>query len=283
MTTTEKARFASLSSDSLELSWGSMQETAIEPPRVGHGGTNTDSLEAWDGRKASRTSASDRTTSRLRITDDTGEWSGPSVDQPVTAELTEATWSDEELLICYRTTGRRSLFDALVRRYEQEIYSYLCRYLGNADLAEDVFQATFLSVHLKCDQFEPGRKVRPWLYAVATNAAIDAQRRARRHRSVSLDQARIENGERGNLADLLECPQPSPDAEFAARERGEWVQQALSELTDQMRSVLNLVYYQGLKYREAAEILQVPVGTVKSRVHAAVQKLNEYWQKAQSP
>lgn len=282
MTTTEKARFASLLSDNMELPWGSVKEAATEPPRVGHEGTNTGSLEAWDGRKASWMSGSRRTASEQRFKADPSELSGQSVSQSVQADLAEATWSDEELLICYRTTGRRSLFDTLVRRYEQEIYSYLCRYLGNADLAEDVFQATFLSVHLKCDQFEPGRKVRPWLYAVATNAAIDAQRRARRHRSVSLDQARIENGERGNLADLLECPQPSPDVEFAERERGEWVQQALSELTDQMRSVLNLVYYQGLKYREAAEILQVPVGTVKSRVHAAVQKLNEYWQKTQN-
>jgi RNA polymerase sigma-70 factor (ECF subfamily) len=60
-------------------------------------------------------------------------------------------------------------------------------------------------------------------------------------------------------------------------ESGEWVQRALDELSDQMRSVVHLVYYQGLKYREAADALNIPVGTVKSRLHAAIQKLNDYW------
>ncbi len=81
------------------------------------------------------------------------------------------------------------MFEELVRRYEKELYGYLRHYLGNAEMAEDVFQQTFLQVHLKCDQFEPGRKVRPWLYTVATNQAIDYQRRNRRHRMSSLNRA----------------------------------------------------------------------------------------------
>src|SRR5436305_14497208 len=98
-----------------------------------------------------------------------------------------ASLSDEELLLGYRESGDANLFSELVRRYERELYSYLRRYLGDASMAEDAFQATFLQVHLKCDQFEEGRKFRPWLYTIATNQAIDAQRRNKRHRSVSLD------------------------------------------------------------------------------------------------
>src|ERR1051325_8707465 len=94
--------------------------------------------------------------------------------------------TDEELLVRYRDTADRQAFAELVRRYERELFSYLRRYLGDASMAEDAFQATFLQVHLKCDQFEEGRKVRPWLYTVATNQAIDAQRRKKRHRNVSL-------------------------------------------------------------------------------------------------
>ena len=279
MTTTGKARFASLPSDT-ESAWGGLDGTSTEPQSVSQDDPSLlDALTGADGYAASWTARQARSVSPAMassLSQETG------VDRPAEPALSEDTWSDEELLICYRTTGRRSLFDLLVRRYEREIYSYLCRYLGNADMAEDVFQATFLSVHLKCDQFEPGRKVRPWLYAVATNAAIDAQRRSRRHRLVSLDRVRTEGSDRGTLADLMECPKAGPAEEFAQREQGEWVQKALSEMTDQMRSVLNLVYYQGLKYREAAEILQVPVGTVKSRIHAAVQKLSEFWDKTET-
>ena len=95
--------------------------------------------------------------------------------------------ADEELLLRYRETGQQEYFSQLVRRYERELYNYLCKYLGNADMAEDVFQATFVQLHLKCEQFQEGRRFRPWLYAVATNQAIDFQRRNRRHRILSLD------------------------------------------------------------------------------------------------
>src|SRR5204863_8416993 len=113
-------------------------------------------------------------------------------------------WSDEELLAHFRKTGDRDAFTELVHRYERELFSYLRRYLGDAEMAEDAFQATFLQVHLKSHQFEEGRKVRPWLYTIATNQAIDAQRRNKRHRSVSLDRNINPNGDEvGSLMDLL--------------------------------------------------------------------------------
>ncbi len=85
--------------------------------------------------------------------------------------------------ICSWATGRRGdrrLFEELIRRYERELFNYLKQYLGDTQLAEDAFQSTFLQVHLKCDQFDPERRFRPWLYAVATNQAIDTQRQRRR-------------------------------------------------------------------------------------------------------
>lgn len=185
--------------------------------------------------------------------------------------------SDEELLLAYQSTGERGVFEDLVHRYEAELYNYLRNYLGDAQMAEDAFQATFLQVHLKCGQFEPGRKVRPWLYTVATNQAIDAQRRNRRHRMVSLDRTRGETDEDegGPLMSLLDSQEVSPVDQFASAEEGERVRDAVDRLPEVLRRVVVLVYYQGLKYREAAEILDVPVGTVKSRLHAAICKLNE--------
>jgi RNA polymerase sigma-70 factor (ECF subfamily) len=192
--------------------------------------------------------------------------------------VAENRLSDEALLAAYRQTGDRKLFQELVQRYERELYNYLRRYLGDAQQAEDVFQTSCLMVHLKCDQFEQGRRFRPWLYAVATNAAIDAQRREKRHRAVSLDRSRKDaRHDEPRMTDMLLSEEPSPLAEASRLESGEWVQGALAELSDQMRDVINLVYFQGLKYREAAEVLNVPVGTIKSRMNAAVNKLYEYW------
>ncbi|MEO1973135.1 MAG: RNA polymerase sigma factor, partial [Pirellulaceae bacterium] len=129
---------------------------------------------------------------------------------------------------------------------------------------------------LKRDHYEEGRKFRPWLYTIATNQAIDAQRRNRRHRMVSLDRAGADHVEEvGRLADVLVSNAPDPVDVAADKERSAWVRSALADLSDQARQVVELVYYRGMKYREAAEILAVPVGTVKSRLHAAINKLND--------
>jgi RNA polymerase sigma-70 factor (ECF subfamily) len=200
------------------------------------------------------------------------------------ADGTETGLCDEALLAAYRQTGDSKLFAELVGRYERELYNYLRRYLNDAELADDVFQMAFLMVHIKCDQFEPGRRFRPWLYAVATNAAIDAQRREKRHKAVSLDRvSRTDSSDEPRLTNLLTSKDPDPMAEASRMESGEWVQQALDGLSTQMRDVVNLVYFQGLKYREAAETLNVPVGTIKSRLHSAVQKLYDYWNDTHSP
>lgn len=186
--------------------------------------------------------------------------------------------SDEELLSSFRH-GEREAFGALLRRYEGELYGYLRRYLGNRELAEDVFQNTFLQVFLKIKQYEPGRPVRPWLYTIATNQAIDALRRSSRHQGASLDQGRgeTEGGEWTQLLDLLESRGPCPLDLVEQKERCQLVRESIDQLPEFLRHVLLLVYFQGLKYKEVADILGIPVGTVKSRLHAALVRLHEAW------
>jgi RNA polymerase sigma-70 factor, ECF subfamily len=199
---------------------------------------------------------------------------------PVESAVVWSEKADEELLAEYRVHQNRQAFEQLVHRYERELYSYLRRYLSDATLAEDVFQATFLQLYLKADQFEEGRKVRPWLYTIATNQAIDAQRRNRRHKMVSLDRrgpSQEVRDEVGSLVDLLTSKEPGAAANLEGQERRQWIQQAVDELPEALREAVLLVYYQGLKYREAASVLGIPVGTVKSRMHAAILKLNEAW------
>jgi RNA polymerase sigma-70 factor, ECF subfamily len=193
------------------------------------------------------------------------------------------TCSDEDLLTRFRK-GQSEAFGVLVRRYERELFGYLRRYLGDAALADDVFQNTFLQLCKKVHQYEAGRPVRPWLYTIATHQAIDALRRNARHQCVSLDQSREElpNGEVHSLVDLLENPSLGPLERAEGEERREGVRAAVDQLPDLFRQVVVLAYYQGLKYREIADILDIPVGTVKSRLHAALAKLQESWNGAPS-
>lgn len=193
--------------------------------------------------------------------------------------------SDERLIAQYRKTGDRSLYEALMRRYEREIYAYLRRYIGNAEMAEDAFQGTFLQVHLKCNQFDSTRRFRPWLYAIATNQAIDVQRRNKRHRMVSLDRpSGMQDDERGgSWSEKLVGGSADPLKAASREENGRWVHEAVESLGEPMQQVVELVYYQGLKYREAADVLGIPVGTVKSRLHAAVNRLGGLWEQSHDP
>jgi RNA polymerase sigma-70 factor, ECF subfamily len=185
--------------------------------------------------------------------------------------------SDEELLLDYRDRGSRLAFEELVHRYEKELFGYLRNYLGDAEMADDVFQQTFLQIYLKCDQFEPERKLRPWLYAVATNQAIDYQRRYGRHRMASLDRRMGHDEESEGLAfmGLFDDHVRGPAEESQYHEQAEEIRRAVDRLPEQVRQVVILIYFQGLKYREAAQALGIPVGTVKSRLHGAIQTLGE--------
>jgi len=191
--------------------------------------------------------------------------------------------SDEELLNRLRN-GQRDVLGTLIRRYQRELFGYLRRYLGDAELAEDVFQATFLQVYLKIAQYEPGRSARPWIYTIATHQAIDAMRRAGRQAMVSLEQSTSEggNGEVRGMIEMLEAREAGPTEQALASEQRELVRACVDKLPEFLRQVVILAYYQGLKYREVAEILDVPVGTVKSRLHTALLKLQESWSEAHS-
>lgn len=189
-----------------------------------------------------------------------------------------ADCSDEELLDLFQS-GTSEAFGALVRRYEGELYGYLRRYLNDGDLADDVFQNTFLQLYIKIQQYEKGRPVRPWLYAIATNQAIDALRRQNRHQIVRLhlDGEPLKDAESPRLLTLLESRGPSPLDYLEGEERKLLIRASVDRLPEFLRHVVILAYYQGLKYKEIADILRIPVGTVKSRLHTALSRLQEAW------
>lgn len=190
--------------------------------------------------------------------------------------------SDEHLLARLRA-GERDCFGTLVRRYERELFGYLRRYLGDDDLADDVFQNTFVQVYTKLGQYEPGRPVRPWLYAIATNQAIDALRRRNRRADQRADAVTTadEDGQPRPLFELLPAAGDGPPDSADRAEQRELVRAAVERLPELLRQVVILAYFQGLKYRDVADALDIPVGTVKSRLHAALARLTEDWNATQ--
>lgn len=191
--------------------------------------------------------------------------------------------SDEELVKLFRA-GNTSAFDALVHRYEGELFGYLNRYLRNRELAEDTFQTTFMTVYQKAETFEEGKRFKPWLYAIATNQAIDASRKRKRRQTISIENE-WESGESsakaGSLRDVLESNNEKPDSSAMMDEKKVQVRQAIDTLPENLRQVLLLAYFHEFKYQEISEVLEIPLGTVKSRLHAALEKFQQSWERMQ--
>ena len=191
--------------------------------------------------------------------------------------------SDEELLKLFRA-GNAPAFDALVHRYEGELFGYLNRYLRNRELAEDTFQTTFMTVYQKAETFEEGKRFKPWLYAIATNQAIDASRKRKRRQTISLENE-WDSGESsakaGSLRDVLESNNEKPDSSAMMDEKKVQVRQAIDTLPENLRQVLLLAYFHEFKYQEISEVLEIPLGTVKSRLHAALEKFQQSWERMQ--
>lgn len=197
-----------------------------------------------------------------------------AASSPSAVELT-----DEMLVERYRAERRADLFERIVRRYERELYAFLRRFLGDDQLADDAFQGTFIAVHQRLDQFEAGRRFRPWLYAVATNKAIDLKRQAKRRTMVSLDATHTEDDATNSIAlsSTVESREPSPLEAAMDQETRLRVRKLLEQMNESTQLLLQMVFYQGMKYSDISESLGIPVGTVKSRVFNAMRKLNELW------
>jgi RNA polymerase sigma-70 factor, ECF subfamily len=192
----------------------------------------------------------------------------------------DARMSDEELLQRLQA-GEHDLFGTLVRRYERELYGYLHRYLGDAELAADVFQNTWVQVFVKIGQYQKERAARPWIYAIATNQSIDAmRRRARRPDMRAESYLNLQEGGEvatKSLFEVFQVREAGPPEQAEAGEMRELVRQAVEQLPELLRQVVLLAYFQGLRYQEIADVLDIPLGTVKSRLHAALARLTEIW------
>ena len=163
-----------------------------------------------------------------------------------------------------------SFFNNLVLDHQDAVYNFAFYLLGDPDLAEDVTQKAFLNAYLSYDTFH-GPSVRSWLLKIVKNAAYDELRRIQRHPALSIEDMESDETS-GSEWDLLSSGGPTPEQEILDRERADMIQDALARLGEAFRMVIVLVDIQELDYQEAAQVLGVPVGTVKSRLARARQQ-----------
>lgn len=185
--------------------------------------------------------------------------------------------SDSDLLRRY-LAGDGDAFGALMERYRKELYNFLVRFTGDQALAEDVFQETFLQLHISAGAFDTSRRLKPWLFTIAANKARDAMRSRWRRQAAPLD-ATVgrQDGDRTSYADLMPSNIPAPDESMLNLETRQAVQNIVEKMPENLRVVLLLSYFHEFPYKEIAEILDVPLGTVKSRLHAAVRYFAKQW------
>lgn len=183
-------------------------------------------------------------------------------------EQKETVNPDDHRLIADCLEGRTAAFGELVRRYQDRLYNCVYRLVDNAEDAQDVVQDAFLNAYQSLDRFKGDSQFFTWLYRIAFNTSISLKRKQRA--TLALKTGRGGDGVREPL-DLAESSRPEFPLEQADQERR--IQQALNRLSPEHRMVLILKDMEGQKYETIADVLQVPVGTIRSRLHRARMEL----------
>lgn len=185
------------------------------------------------------------------------------------------TPTDEQLLADF-LAGKSENFELLVRRHSGELYRFLARFAGSASAAEDLVQETFLQVYLSGESFDRTRRFKPWLFTIAANKARDMLRSKGRRPEVPIDAQIGGEGDDGQrFLDFMADDSELPETGLERSEEQELIRSLLQELPEHLREVLVLGYYHKFAYKDIADILGVPLGTVKSRLHAAVGRLGQ--------
>jgi RNA polymerase sigma-70 factor (ECF subfamily) len=182
------------------------------------------------------------------------------------AHAADADASDLELVDQARA-GRREASETLARRHRQAAYLLALQMLGNRDDAMDVAQEAMLRFFTSLDSFDPERRVRPWLFAIVRNQVRDLWRRRQRRPGDGLGEA----GEA--LSRQLVDPTANPEADLHRHELKRRVWRALAKLPAGKREIIVLRDFHDLPYSDIAQVLDIPIGTVMSRLHGARQQL----------
>ncbi len=179
--------------------------------------------------------------------------------------------SDQIIMERIRDGDQQAVAD-LVRRFQHELLGFFYHQCWDQLIAEELTQDVFVNVYRSRARYQPTAKVRTYLYRIAHNLWIDHIRRQKHHMSID-----AEMGERSlKLADILKAPgSPDPEEESRDNEIRTRLQESLEGLPEGQREVFVLANNHGMKYQDIAEVLGIPEGTVKSRMHNAVRALRD--------
>ena len=177
---------------------------------------------------------------------------------------------DDQRLIADCLQGRTEAFGVLVSRYQDRLFNTVVRLLDHAEDARDVVQEAFIHAFQSLHAFKGDSLFYTWLYRIAVNAAISYKRK---HKGILRLNRGGPDGESVDPADRSEFSRPGHALEMAEEEKR--VHEALSRLSPEHRAVLVLKDMEGQKYEDMAETLQVPIGTIRSRLHRARLELRE--------
>jgi RNA polymerase sigma-70 factor (ECF subfamily) len=177
--------------------------------------------------------------------------------------VTFITPTNERELVARAQNGDRNAYNDLVRIHAQGVLNVIYRMCGNMQIAEDAAQETFIQAWLQLPSYRPRSSLRNWLYRIAVNTAIDMLRKEKRILPGEIEEMHLTDTE------------PGPEAMVANFQRTEMIQEAVSALPDASRAVLVLREFEDLSYKEIAESLEIPVGTVMSRLNYARKLLKE--------
>ncbi|MCA9727201.1 MAG: sigma-70 family RNA polymerase sigma factor [Candidatus Eisenbacteria bacterium] len=169
-------------------------------------------------------------------------------------------------------SGEEEAFRILVQRYERPVYGLIHRMVASDDDARDLTQESFVKVFRSLDQFDPTRNFSSWIFKIASNQTIDYLRK-RRVQTISIH-ADPENDDRPEIQ--LEDSAPGPSGEYAETRRRERLGELVQRLPAHYRVAVELRYSQQRSYEEIAETLDLPLGTVKARLHRAHHQLRAW-------
>jgi RNA polymerase sigma-70 factor (ECF subfamily) len=179
--------------------------------------------------------------------------------------------SDEQAMLRVQKQNDPNAFAVLNRRWRSRIERLCGRLTGDAHRAEDIAQEAFTRIFVNRHQFRHDGKFSTYLWRVAVNACYDDQRLRRKRGEISLSLHQNNDGPDGR--DLLVSAEIPPEAQAQKKEKADLVRRALMKLPHHYRSVLVLRHYEGLKFREIAQVLDIAEGTVKSRMAEALNRL----------
>jgi RNA polymerase sigma-70 factor, ECF subfamily len=177
--------------------------------------------------------------------------------------------ADDHRLIADCLSGQTLAFGELIRRYQDRLFNTVFRLVGVIEDAQDIVQETFLNAYKSLENFKGDAEFFTWLYRIAWNTAISLKRKQR----VALSIHGGRNGQAG--IDPLDASETNPGHALEKAEQDRRIQEALNRLSPEHRAVLVLKEMEGQKYEVIAEILGVPVGTIRSRLHRARMELRE--------